>query len=456
MSRIISIILFVVLTGYQIHSQDSDSLQISRIYENALKNYESYNNLKYLCEKTPGRLVGSDESIAAVKFMKKVLVSYKLDSVYLQKFKAPKWNCGSDPTLFIIKEKKELNICALGPSIATGKDGLIAQVIEVKNFEELKKLGTKAVKGKIVFFNRPMDSRLYNPGSAYVNAFDQRLFGAREASKYKAAAVIVRSLTTGIDSFPHSGVVIYNDTIKKIPAVAVSTQDAEVLSSQLKKKPDLTVKLTVNCKQHKPADSYNVIGEIKGEKKPEEIILIGAHIDAWYNTPGAHDDGAGCVHVTDVLRIFKELKIKLKRTVRVVLFMDEEMEQTGADEYAALTEKLNIKHLVAIESDGGGHTPRGFSIDADSSTINTISAFRKYFKPYKASDFSKGYGGVDIKRLKKFGVPLIGLRTDNQRYFNYHHSKNDTFDKVNHRELQLGSASIASLVYLIDKYGIGD
>lgn len=457
MKRMVFIFTLFLFTGYPIHSQDADSLQISRIYGNALTSFDSFNNLRFLCEKAPGRLVGSKASITAVKYLQKVLFSYSLDSVYLQKFKAPKWDCESDPTLFIVKNKKEtkgLNICALGPSVATIEEGLTAPVIEVQNFEELYKLGVEKIKGKMVFFNRPMDSKLYNPGKAYVGAFDQRLHGASNAAKYGAVAVIVRSLTTRIDSFPHSGVVVYQDTITKIPAVAVSTQDAEVLSNHLKKSPDALVKLTVNCKRYKPVESFNLIGEIKGQKNPNEIILIGAHIDAWYNSPGAHDDGAGCVQMVDVLRIFRELKIKPKRTIRVVLFMDEEMEQTGAEEYAAISEKLQCNHYVAIESDGGGHTPRGFSIDANSLTLNSIIRFSKYFEPYKASDFYKGYGGVDIKRLKKFGVPLIGFRADNQRYFDYHHSANDSFDKVNHRELQLGTATIASLVYLIDKFGI--
>jgi hypothetical protein len=457
MNRIILSLIIALIIGHESNSQENDSLLISKIYKNALTSFDSYNNLKYLCEKAPGRLVGSEASIVAVNYMKKILTTYKLDSVYLQKFNAPKWDCSTDPTLYTMngrKKNKALTICALGPSVATAKDGLIAQVIEVKHLEELEKLGNNMIKGKIVFFNRRMDNKQFNTSKAYVDAFDQRLHGASEASKYGAAAVIVRSLTTSIDSFPHSGVVVYKDTIKEIPAVAISTRDAELLGNKLKIAPDLKVKLTVNCKQYKPAESYNVIGEIKGQKMPDEIILIGAHIDAWYNTPGAHDDGAGCVQVVDVLRIFRELNVQPKRTIRVILFMDEEMKQTGAEEYAALTEKMNYRHYVAIESDRGGHTPRGFSIDADSSVINNIIRFKKYLEPYKVSDFNKGYGGVDIKRLKKYNVPLIGFYPDGQRYFDYHHSANDSFDKVHQRELQLGTASIASLVYLIDKYGI--
>jgi hypothetical protein len=451
------LLIIVLIIGLKSNSQDTDSLLISKIYKNALTSFDSYNNLKFLCEKTPGRIVGTKASLAALEYMKKVLTFYKLDSVYLQKFNAPKWDCNSDPTLYIMrgtKKNKELNICALGPSVATDKDGLIAQVIEVTSFEELEKFGNNKIKGKIIFFNRPMENKQFSTSKAYIDAFDQRLHGASEASKYGAVAVIVRSLTTSIDSFPHSGVVVYKDTIKEIPAVAISTRDAELLSNKMKNTPDLALKLTVGCKQYKPAESYNIIGEIKGQKKSDEIILIGAHIDGLYNAPGAHDDGAGCVQVVDVLRIFKELNIKPKRTIRVVLFMDEEMKQTGAEEYAALTEKMKLKHYIAIESDRGGHTPRGFSIDADSSVIKRICRFKKYLEPYKVSDFHKGYGGVDIKRLKKFNVPLIGFFPDGQRYFDYHHSANDSFDKIHQRELQLGTASIATLVYLIDKHGI--
>lgn len=457
MNRIVLFFLLTIILNIPANSQDPDSLIINRIFSNALTDYTSFNNLKYLCEKAPGRLAGTQASISAVNYCKKVLESYELDTVFLQKIKVQKWDCSSEPTLAIIeknKKNRKLNICALGPSVATGKEGVVAEAIEVKDLKDLEKLGKKKIKGKIVFFNRPMDNSLFSTGKAYGGAIDQRIHGASEASKYGAAASILRSLTTSIDDFPHTGVFRYEEGIKKIPAVAVSTKDAELLSKKLKKNPKLQLKLNVTCKDHGPVESCNLIGDLKGKKKPEEIILIGAHIDCWHNTPGAHDDGAGCVHMIDVIRIFKELKIKPNRTIRIVLFMDEEMNQSGGKEYAALTEKTKLNHYTAFESDGGGPSPRGFSICASDSTMKSIIRFKKYFEPYHITLFNEGRGGVDIRKLNEFGTPLIGPILDVQRYFDYHHSENDTFDKINHRELQLGAAAIASMIYLIDKHGI--
>lgn len=457
MSRIVISILLTSILILPVNSQDQDSITINKIFSNALTDYASYNHLQYVCENFPGRLAGSEASLQAVNYLKKVLESFNLDTVFLQKIMVQKWDCSSEPVLTIIeknKKKIKLNTCALGPSVATGKEGVTAEVIEIKNFEELKKLGNEKIKGKIVFFNRPMDNTLFSPGKAYGEAMDQRIHGASEASKYGAVASILRSLTTSIDDFPHTGVLRYEEDIKKIPSVAVSTRDADLLSKRIKENPNLQVTLIVNCKDHGPVESYNLIGDIKGHTKPDEIILIGAHIDSWYNTPGAHDDGAGCVHMIDVIRIMKELKIKLNRTLRIVLFMDEEMNQTGGKEYAALTEKTKLNHYVAFESDGGGHTPRGFSICAGDSTTESISKFKSYFEPYQITVFDEGRGGVDVRKLNEFGTPLISPILDIQRYFDYHHSANDTFDKINHRELQLGAAAIASLVYLIDERGI--
>ena len=457
MSRIVLFFLLTLIPTIPANSQDPDSLMINRIFSNALLDYTSYNNLKYLCENIPGRLAGTEASIKAVNYFTKLLESSGLDTVYLQKIMVQKWDCSSKPTLAIIEKNKKarmLNICALGPSVSTDKDGLTGEVIEVKNLQELEKLGKETIRGKIVFFNRPMDNSLFSTGEAYGEVIDQRIHGASEASKYGAVASVLRSLATNIDDFPHTGVLRYKEGIKKIPAVAVSTKDAELLSERVKKNSTLKVTLNVACKDHGPVESYNLIGDITGKKKPDEIILIGAHIDSWHNSPGAHDDGAGCMHMIDVIRIFNELKIKLDRTLRIVLFMDEEMNQSGATEYTALTEKAKLNHYAAFESDGGGHSPRGFSICASDSSMASICRFKKYFDPFQITIFSKGGGGIDIRALNEFGTPLLQPIPDFQRYFDYHHSTNDSFDKINHRELQLGAAAIAGMVYLIDRQGI--
>jgi len=265
----------------------------------------------------------------------------------------------------------------------------------------------------------------------------------------------MRSLTTAVDEFPHTGSTVYDNNVKKIPVLAVSSKDAEKLSVLFKENPLLKLSIFVDTKFVDNIKSYNVIAEIKGKTNPEEIIIIGAHIDSWYNTTGAHDDGAGCVQVMDVLRIFKELKINNNKTIRVILFMDEEINKSGAIAYADYFNNSKEIIVAGIESDLGGFTPNGFFIDAPDSIINSFQTVGKYLLPYGIFEMKKGFGGSDMIVLKKkFGFPSIALRVESQRYFEIIHTEKDTFDKVNRRELQLGTAAIAGLVYFIDKYGI--
>ncbi|MEF9438256.1 MAG: M20/M25/M40 family metallo-hydrolase, partial [Candidatus Mariimomonas ferrooxydans] len=349
---------------------------------------------------------------------------------------------------------EDLTVTGLGLSVGTTDVGLTAGVIEVNGIEDLERIGTKAIKGKIVFFNKPMDPSLLNTFRAYGGAASQRTRGASRAAPYGAVAAIVRSLTTALDDHPHTGVMYYKEGADRIPAVAVSTMGAELLSAWLKEDPELQMHLVSNCKNMPEVRSYNVIGEIRGTDYPEQIITVGGHLDAWDNSEGAHDDGAGYIQAMEVLRLYKSLGIKPKRTVRAVMFMDEEIAQRGGKKYAALAELRNENHYVALESDRGGLLPRGFGIGTTGARLENMLALKKYFSPYGITEFKPGGGGVDIAPLKKFGTPLISFVPDPQRYFDYHHSPNDTFEQVNIRELQMGSAAIASLLYLIDRLGL--
>jgi len=342
----------------------------------------------------------------------------------------------------------------LGLSVSTPRQGVTGEILEVHTLGELDSLGSKTVKGKIVLFNRPMDNGKIRTFDAYGGAIDQRGSGASKASQYGASAVLVRSLSTEPNDFPHTGVSRYKDGVKKIPNISISTNDADKLSRINAQYKGVKVRIKSNTETIDSAYTSNIIAEIKGSVHPERIILIGAHIDAWFNSPGAQDDGAGCAQMIDVLRIFKELKIKPVNTVRLVLFMDEEMYQSGSKVYANFAGKEKKEHIAAIESDAGGLLPLGFGIDAGDSVIGSIKKQAAKLFDYGIYKTDKGYGGVDIEPLKEFGIPLIGLSTNSQRYFEYHHSTNDTFNNVSRREMQLGTAAIACLVYLIDKNGI--
>jgi hypothetical protein len=444
---------FIVFSGF---SQAEDSVVIRKIYNEALSNPVAYHNLDYLCNRIGGRLCGSAQAEKAVQWTKKVLDGMGLDSVYLQPVTVEHWERGPKEKASVTGKsgKRNLNVCAIGGSIPTPVSGITANVIEVKNFDELALLGKEKIAGKIVFFNRAADPRPIYTFEAYGGSVDQRARGAMQAGRFGALAVIVRSATPAHDNFPHTGNHHYADSVKAIPAFCVSTNDADSLSLFLKNDPKLKLFLHSACILHPEAPSYNVIGEIRGTTHPEEVILVGGHLDSWDIGQGAHDDGAGIVQSMEVLRLFKALNIKPARTVRFVAFMDEEYGQRGAKAYATASKLLadsgKEKHIAAMEADRGGATPLGFSIDGTAEEMVRIKAWKPLLLPYGIWSFEKSGSGVDIHDLKAQGTLLIALVTDSQRYFDYHHSDNDTFDKVNVRELEMGAAAMAGLVWLLD------
>jgi hypothetical protein len=450
------LLLFMVCFSY---AQQKDSLMLKSIYKTALLNGQAYDWLDYLTNQIGGRLSGSLNAERAVEWSKEELEKLNLDRVWLQPVLVPKWVRG--PKEFALIETEpgvtfNVPITALGGSIATPLVGLKAEVVEVQNFEELAVLGRKNIDGKIVFFNRPMQADLISTFSAYGGCVNQRYDGALEASKYGAIGVIVRSISLRMDDYPHTGAMSYGDqpVSQRIPAAAISTNAAEKLSNLLKIAPKLKFLFRQQCKQYEDVLSYNVIGEITGSTFPDEIILVGGHLDSWDIGDGAHDDGAGCVQSMEVLRLFKELDYKPQRTIRVVLFMNEENGLRGGRKYAEMAALKGETHIFALESDAGGFTPRGFNFDLPDYEFEQVQSWESLFKPYLIHYFEKGGSGADIGPLKTKTNVLAGLRPDSQRYFDHHHAATDTFDAVNKRELELGAATLTSLVYLYDTYGL--
>lgn len=449
----------VALMVFFIAHPQSDQEQIDKIYKTSLTNGKSYEWLDYLSNQIGGRLSGSLNAEKAVEWGKEELEKLGLDKVWLQPVMVPKWVRGAPEYAYIETSPGKtttVNICALGGSMATPFGGLKANVVEVKGIDELKALGEGQVKGKIVFYNRPMNEELINTFQSYGGCVDQRYAGAMEASKLGALGVIVRSMNLRMDDFPHTGSMTYGDLPldKRIPAAAISTNDAELLSSMLTLDKSISFYFSQSCRQLKDVQSYNVIGEITGSEFPNEFIIVGGHLDSWDLGDGSHDDGAGIVQSMDVLRLLKETGIRPKRTIRVVMFMNEENGLRGAKKYAEEAKRKGENHIFALESDSGGFTPRGFSFDCSDANFNQVLGWRHLFKPYLIHYFEKGGSGADVGPLKKSSNVVAGLRPDSQRYFDYHHAANDTFDAVNKRELELGAATMTSLVYLYDKYGV--
>ncbi len=453
-------LFFTLVFSSQINSQNAvqDSVMLKKLYTTSLTDGKSYEWLDYLSNEIGGRLSGSIEAENAVKYTEAQLNELGLDKVWLQPVMVPKWTRGFKEYAYIETAKGEktiTEICALGGSVATPSLGIKAEVVEVKGLNELAALGKAKLEGKIVFYNRPMQADLIQTFEAYGGCVDQRYAGAAEAAKYGAIGVIVRSMNLRMDDFPHTGAMSYGDTPvdQRIPAAAISTNGAEYLSSLLKLQPNLLFYFKQNCKTFDDVQSYNVIGEITGSTKPNEYMVVGGHLDSWDLADGSHDDGAGSVQSMEVLRLFKKVGYKPKHTIRVVLFMNEENGLRGGKKYAEEAKRKNEIHRFALESDAGGFTPRGFSFDSNEANFNKIKTWEPLFKPYLIHYFEKGHGGADIGPLKGNIDVLAGLHPDSQRYFDYHHAANDTFDAVNKRELELGAATMASLVYLFDKYG---
>ncbi|MDP3358490.1 MAG: M20/M25/M40 family metallo-hydrolase [Lutibacter sp.] len=433
----------------------ADSIVVRQLFNSALSNGKSYQWLDHLSNNIGGRLSGSPQAQQAVEWGEKLMKDLGFDKVWLQPVMVPHWVRGEKEVAYftIGKIKYDVAICALGGSVPTPKKGVSGEVVEVNSLAEAEALGEK-LRGKIVFFNRPFEDTHIETFKSYGGCVDQRGGGAKVTGKFGVLGVIVRSMTHSIDNFPHTGAMGYGDIPdnEKVPAAAISTIAANLLSEKLKENPNLKFYFKQSCETLPDAPSFNVIGEMTGSEFPDAYITVGGHLDSWDLGDGAHDDGAGIVQSIEVLRLFQLNGIKPKHTIRAVLFMNEENGLRGGRKYAEEAKNNNEIHVAALESDSGGFTPRGFSVDANGENVALVKSWKSLLAPYGLHDVQVGYAGADIGPLKSETITLMSYRPDSQRYFDYHHAATDTFDKVNKRELELGAASMASLIYLLDNY----
>jgi carboxypeptidase Q len=450
---------FILLSSYFIQSQNFDSIALRKHFDYYLTESNCYKNLEFLSTKIESRLSGSPGAAKAVIWAKNAMYDAGADTVYLQPCMVPHWVRGEKESLYSVnqktKQKITYSICALGNSAATDKIGLNAPVIVVNSYGQLDSLGEKNIKGKIVFYNVYFNHTYLSTGSCYGETVTYRYSGPSKAAKYGAVATIVRSMSSVNNDFPHTGVMGYDTIISKnkIPDCAISFSGADKLLEQLKINGALKLNLKMSCQQLPKELSYNVVGEIKGTEKPQEIIMAGGHLDAWDNGQGAHDDGAGVVQAIEVLAMYKKQHIKPRHTIRAVAFMNEENGGAGGRAYFEDTKKNNLKHIAALESDAGGFSPRGIAVDTTMGAYKNILSWKPLLDPYFLQFIKKEGHGADIGYLKEIGVPLIGFEPDGQKYFDYHHTADDTFDKINKRELELSAGVIGSVIYLIDTKG---
>lgn len=447
--------LFLIIFSVSIASpaqQNEDSLFIKSIYDNALTESPAYENLRTLCKDIGARITGSAEAKMAIYWGKQILESYGFDTVYLQEITVPHWERGTKEAGWIMNEKgeiKKVELIALGGSIGT--NGVLeGELIQLEGLDDIKKAGKEKIAGKIVFINKPFDQTQINTFKAYGACSNQRWGGAKEASQYGAKAVVIRSLAQSYDNHPHTGSMDYKMK-NKIPAAALSTNASNTLVEWLTKG-KVYLKLEMDCRFYDDEISYNVIAETKG--KDEKIITFGGHLDSWDVGEGAHDDGAGIIHSIEALRILKELNYIPNHKLRCVLFMNEENGNFGGKGYAKWCSDNKEKHICALESDRGGFQPLGYDIVGTTEQIKFVQSFKPLVKDYRLYNFEAGYGGVDIGPLKQYypSILQLGLNPASQRYFDFHHAESDVFESVNKRELELGGASMAAMIYLMDKY----
>jgi len=432
-----------------------DSAMVSSIYQEVLAHGECHENLHFLCKNIGNRLGGSLSAERAIDWGKSLCESYGFDRVFLMPVEVSHWERGGvEKGSYKTSGKTvKLPITALGGSVGTnGK--ITAEVVAVKTFDELKDLGREKVEGKIVFFNRPMDPLAINTGAAYGNNYEIRGSGPAEAAKYGAVGCIIRSLSTADDRFPHTGATEYQDGFPKIPGAALSVVDSRALGQALQADPHLRFTLELSCELLPRVQQHNVIAEITGTEFPDQYIVVGGHLDSWDIGEGAHDDGAGIVQSIEVLRTLKAIGYRPLHTIRAVLFINEEFGNDGGETYASAMKSEGRVHVAALESDGGGFTPRGFSMQGTDAQYELFRSWSTLLEPYNLFAFRRGGSGTDIGPLKDDRVALFGLTVDSQRYFDFHHSANDIWENVNKRELEMGAAAMASLIYLLDQTGI--
>lgn len=438
---------------YNIQAQTQEQQAfVSELGAEIMQSRAAYNDLRVLCKTIGHRLSGSEQSLKAIQWAQDVLKNAGADTVWLQKVIVPVWERGSESLHFVVDGKRrKVELLSLGNTTGTDGKVLKAEIIEFPTLDALQNASAASIKGKIVFLNMQFPMELTNTFEGYSKTSKVRWAGPGMAEEKGAVGYIMRSISTTLDDAPHTGVSHHTDGVPTIPSMAIGNTTADELAKQLQTK-KVTAEMLSNCRMKGTAESFNVIGELKGKVYPNAYILVGGHLDSWDVGEGAHDDGVGCIQSVEVMRAFKTLDYQPNHTLRVVLFMNEENGNMGGKTYAAEAKTKGEKHVFAFESDAGGFTPRGIGLVVPDAQREQVKSWAPVLQPFGLWDFSHVGAGVDIGPLKNDGVWVGELIPDNQKYFDVHHSRHDVFEAVNMREMNMGAAGMASLLYLIDQY----
>jgi len=426
--------------------------EFKKISDEIMTNGTAYDNLNELTRGVGSRFSATPGYTKAVEWAEKKLKDIGIPMIWRMEAKAPIWIRGRESLQIKASngDWKNIRMLSFGNSEGTGGKDLTGEIVLITTTSELNEMSVGQLKDKIVFVNLPMDPKIINTSDSYLITAKSKLISASVIAKTGAKALIIRSLTTANDDVPHAKMIYYEPDDKvKIPALSIGARSADELEKLLKKQ-KVTAKINMTAESKGDTTNPNIIGEIQG-KKDSKVILLAAQLDSWDFGEGAIDDGTGVVQCIEVLRTLKALGYENNHTIRVVLFANSENGGQGREMYAAYVKKKEEKHVFALGTDAGGYSPRGFSLDMSPQRRRQVFEWKNYFLPYGIYDFDQTDAIQDISPLKKLDIPLAELVVDTQRYFDYHHSVEDTFDKVNKRELLLGAVAMTQMILMIDK-----
>jgi len=455
--------LFSVPAHAQSSLADTYKPQADKLISAALADTEGYANLTYLCDRIGKRLSGSEPLDRAVAWSADLMRKEGLANVTTQKVMVPHWVRGKESGAIVAPVSKSLHMLGLGMSVATPPGGITAEVVVVSNFDELKALPPGAVKGKIVVYNAPYEG--------YGKTVMYRVAGPSQAAALGAVAVLVRSITPLAAQLPHTGTLVYDTKQPKIPAAAISPEDAMMLARLATE--GATVKVHLEMEAHMEADapSANIMGEIVGTEHPEEVVVLGGHIDSWDVGQGAQDDGSGIMATLEAVNLIKKSGLAPKRTIRIVFWVNEENGDAGGIAYRKSLGDKVLNQVAAIEMDGGAETPVGYGYGfglgrmrpgtpgapagtpqlspEEQHSLDLLRDIGTLLKPVGADTIRPGGGGSDIEPLMNAGVPGLGEMTTDAHYFDWHHTEADTLDKVDPQEFRKNIASLAVMTYVL-------
>ena len=441
MNRLILLPLFFCATSvFAADLPKKYTATANRLIHTATNSPFGFKRLETLCDTFGPRFTGSANLENAIDWCMKEMKKDGFKNVHGEKVKVPRWVRGRESATLISPRHRALPMMGLGGSVGTSKEGITAEVLVVKSFEDLK-TKTEQAKGKIVLFNLPF--------TEYRETVIVRRLGAIEASKAGAVASLIRSVGPFSMQSPHTGNMAYKDEVKKIPHAALSLEDAEMLARMQARGEKLKIQLKMEAHMLPDGYSRNVIADIPGAEHPEQIVIVSGHIDSWDVGQGAMDDGGGCVASWEAARLMLKLDLKPKRTIRVVLWTNEENGIRGAKEYARRHANDLKNHVLAIESDSGVFNPSGYGFLGSGKGMETIQAVGKLLDPIQAGEIKKGCRGADVLKLITGGVPAMHLEVDREKYFWFHHTDADTTDKLDPTEFNLCVASMAVMAFTV-------